>query len=297
MAAARRFHGVRQPKFWCAILTLCFCKSLFLKQNKTKQNLQGHNFKRDIAATREEINWSKHASPCAHSQRDALGFTCASGVYNLAVRLLRALWRPAEWLTQLVGLMAAVDSAVGMNLEMEADANPTVEPASPASRSDLLLQKLALQRDVLCSGGGGGGANQVSDGQKVKRNIHSSKEETLARPLLAFWRRSWGLATRKPVRTHACSSAPGHYPGCRSWSCSAGTGIFITPMISLLDACLSSKGRSFIQILSPRCHSCSAPIHSGRAWRQRDWHRTFSKESSAPGRTKRGILRTGSHRA
>lgn len=84
--------------------------------------------------------------------------------------------------------MAAVDSAVGMNLEMEADANPTVEPASPASRADLLLQKLALQRDVLCSGGGG--ANQVSDGQKVKRNIHSSKEETLARPLLAFWCRS-----------------------------------------------------------------------------------------------------------
>lgn len=83
--------------------------------------------------------------------------------------------------------MAAVDSAVGMNLEMEADANPTVEPASPASRTDLLLQKLALQRDVL---GSGGGANQVSDGQKVKRNIHSSKKETLARPLLAFWCRS-----------------------------------------------------------------------------------------------------------
>lgn len=79
--------------------------------------------------------------------------------------------------------MAAVYSAVGMNLEMEADANPTVEPASPASRTDLLLQKLALQRGVLCSGGG---TNQVSDGQKVERNIHSSKKETLARPLLAF---------------------------------------------------------------------------------------------------------------
>ncbi len=94
--------------------------------------------------------------------------------------------------------MAAVDSAVGMNLEMEADANPTVEPASPASRTDLLLQKLALQRDVL---GSGGGANQVSDGQKVKRNIHSSKKETLARPLLAFWCRSSGLGTRNRAHT------------------------------------------------------------------------------------------------
>lgn len=99
----------------------------------------------------------------------------------------------------------------------------------------------------------------------------------------------------RTVRTHACS-APEHYPGCRSWSCSAGTGIFITPMISLLDACLSSKGRSFIRILSPRCHSCWAPIHSSGAWRKRDWPRTFSKESSAPGRTERGILRTGRHR-
>lgn len=50
--------------------------------------------------------------------------------------------------------MAAVDSTVGMNLEMEADANPTVESASPASRTDPLLQKLALQRDVLSSRSG-----------------------------------------------------------------------------------------------------------------------------------------------
>lgn len=83
--------------------------------------------------------------------------------------------------------MAAVHSAVGVNLEMEADANPTVESASSASRTDLLLQKLTLQRVVLCSAGG---ANQMSDGQKVKRNIHSSKKETLARPVLAFWCRS-----------------------------------------------------------------------------------------------------------
>lgn len=72
--------------------------------------------------------------------------------------------------------MAAVHSAVRMNLEVEADANPTVEPASPASRADLLLllQKLALQGDALCSRGG---AHQVSGGQKVKRNIHSSNKE------------------------------------------------------------------------------------------------------------------------
>lgn len=70
--------------------------------------------------------------------------------------------------------MAAVDSAVGMNLEMKADANPTVEPASPASRTDPLFQTPALQRDVSCSGG----ANQVSEGKKVKRNIHSSTKET-----------------------------------------------------------------------------------------------------------------------
>lgn len=70
--------------------------------------------------------------------------------------------------------MAAVDSAVGVNLEMEADANPTVEPASSASRTDSLPRTPALQRDVSCSGG----ANQVSEGKKVKRNIHSSTEET-----------------------------------------------------------------------------------------------------------------------
>lgn len=95
--------------------------------------------------------------------------------------------------------MAAVDSAVRMNLEMEADANPTIQPASPASGTDLLLQKLALQRDVRVSCGG---ANQVSDGQKVKRNIHSSKKKTLARPLLACWCHSLGLCTRNGARTH-----------------------------------------------------------------------------------------------
>lgn len=98
--------------------------------------------------------------------------------------------------------MAAVDSTVGMNLEMEADANPTVESASPASRTDPLLQKLALQRDVLSSRSG---ANQVSEGQKVKRNIHSFKKETPARPLLAFWSRSWDLSTRN--RAHALHAA------------------------------------------------------------------------------------------
>lgn len=97
--------------------------------------------------------------------------------------------------------MAAVDSAVGMNLEMEANANPTVEPASPASRADPLLQKLALQRNVLCSGGG---ANQVSDGQKVKRNIHSSKKQTLARPLLALLVSLLRFGHHKPcAHTHA----------------------------------------------------------------------------------------------
>lgn len=77
-------------------------------------------------------------------------------------------------LTQLVGLMAAVHFAVGVNLEVEADANPAVEPARPAPRADPpLLQKLAFQRDALRSRGG---VNQVSDGQKVKRKVHSSQK-------------------------------------------------------------------------------------------------------------------------
>lgn len=46
---------------------------------------------------------------------------------------------------------------------------------------------------------------------------------------------------------------------------SPGTRIFITPMSSLLDACLSSTGRSFIHFSSPRCHSCSAPTHCSGA--------------------------------
>lgn len=74
-------------------------------------------------------------------------------------------------LTQRVGLMAAVHSAVGVNLEVEADANPAVEPARPAPRAGPpLLQKLAFQRDALRSS-----VNQVSDGQKVKRKVHSSQ--------------------------------------------------------------------------------------------------------------------------
>lgn len=92
--------------------------------------------------------------------------------------------------------MAAVHSAVGMNLEVEADADPAVEPARPASRPDPLLQKLALQRDALLSGGGG--ADQVSEGQEVKRNIHSSSTQTLARPLLAFF----GVAPPELWRRH-----------------------------------------------------------------------------------------------
>lgn len=77
-------------------------------------------------------------------------------------------------LTQLVGLMAAVHSAVGVNLEVEADAHPAVEPARPASRADPpLLHKLAFQRDALRSRGG---VDQVSDGQKVERKVHSSQK-------------------------------------------------------------------------------------------------------------------------
>lgn len=70
--------------------------------------------------------------------------------------------------------MAAVHFAVGVNLEVEADANPAVEPARPASRADPRLQKLAFQRDALRSRGG---VNQVSDGQKVKGKVHSSPKE------------------------------------------------------------------------------------------------------------------------
>lgn len=120
---------------------------------------------------------------------------------------------PVHQLTQLVGLMAAVDSAVGMNLEVEADANPTVEPASPASRTDPLLQKLALQRDEPCSGRG---ANQLSEGQKVERNIHSSRSGTrgdFARPpLLAFWCRSCGLGTRNRAHTRGVPALLGITP-------------------------------------------------------------------------------------
>lgn len=70
--------------------------------------------------------------------------------------------------------MAAVHFAVGVNLEVEADANPAVEPARPASRTAPSLQKLAFQRDALRSRGGG---HQVSDDKKVKRKVHSSPEE------------------------------------------------------------------------------------------------------------------------
>lgn len=74
--------------------------------------------------------------------------------------------------------MAAVDSAVGVNLEVEADADPAVEPARPASRADLLLQKLALQRNAQSSRGG---AEQVSGGQEPERNVHSSHSEEATR--------------------------------------------------------------------------------------------------------------------
>lgn len=98
-------------------------------------------------------------------------------VYDSVVELLCAC---RGRLTQLVGLMAAVHSAVGMNLEVEADANPAVEPAGPASRADPLLKE---QRGALRCGRG---ANPVSEGQKAERNIHSSQQETLTTPRFAF---------------------------------------------------------------------------------------------------------------
>lgn len=70
--------------------------------------------------------------------------------------------------------MAAVHFAVGVNLEVEADANPAIEPARPASRAAPRLQKLAFRRAALRSRRG---ANQVSDGQKVKRKVHSPLKE------------------------------------------------------------------------------------------------------------------------
>lgn len=80
-------------------------------------------------------------------------------------------------LTQLAGLMAAVHSAVGVNLEVEADADPAVEPARPASRAARRLHKLALQGDALRSRRG---VKQVSGGQKVNRKVHSSLKEDAA---------------------------------------------------------------------------------------------------------------------
>lgn len=74
--------------------------------------------------------------------------------------------------------MAAVDPAVWVNLEVEADPDPAVKPARPSSRADLLLQKLALQRNAQSSRGG---AEQVSGSQKPERNIHSSHSEEATR--------------------------------------------------------------------------------------------------------------------
>lgn len=81
------------------------------------------------------------------------------------------------------------------------------------------------------------------------------KKETLANPLLAcFWlQRS---AHQKACALTQTCAAPAHYPGCTSCGGPSGTGVFITPMISLLGACLSSEGSCFIQILSPSRHSC-----------------------------------------
>ena len=65
--------------------------------------------------------------------------------------------------------MTAVNSTIGVNLKMEANPNPAVEPASPASRTDTLRLRLVLQGNVLRSSQ----VNQLSEGKKTKRNIHS----------------------------------------------------------------------------------------------------------------------------
>lgn len=105
--------------------------------------------------------------------------------------------------------MAAVDSAVGMDLEMEADAHPAVEPARPASRADPLLQKLALQGDALR----GGGAGQVSHGQEVERDAHRGEGHTRWATRSIFSRSGAPRkpCARTPARTPA-RRAPGHYP-------------------------------------------------------------------------------------
>lgn len=94
--------------------------------------------------------------------------------------------------------MTAVNSSVGVYLKMKTNANPTVQSASPAPRTTdcTRFQKLVFQGNVSKGssdygggdgdhGGGDGdhsGANQLqqSKGKKGKRNMHSSKKETLS---------------------------------------------------------------------------------------------------------------------
>lgn len=102
-----------------------------------------------------------------------------------------------------------------------------------------------------------------SEGKK-EGSFFPKRRRTPTNPLLAcFW--LLRSAHQKACALPQACGALAHYPGCSSCGGPSGTGVFITPMISLLGACLSSEGSSFIQILSPRCHSCSAAIHSSGA--------------------------------
>ena len=67
----------------------------------------------------------------------------------------------------MVGFVTPVDSSVGVDLQMEADADSAVESAGPAAGPEPLRP-----------GGGGGSADQVSHGQDVEGNTHHSVEGT-----------------------------------------------------------------------------------------------------------------------
>ena len=106
----------------------------------------------------------------------------------------------------MVGFVTPVYSAVGMDLQMEADADSAVESAGPASGPEPLCP-------CGCS------TEQVSHGQNVEWNTHHSVKAPVLTSLVHFCM----LVTRAPTSSLGCSK-----------SCSGTGWIFLTPMISLL---------------------------------------------------------------
>lgn len=74
----------------------------------------------------------------------------------------------------MTGLVTPVYSAVGMDLEVEADAHPAVQSASAATR----VHQVILQPNSR-------GANQLSYKREQESNIHSSPKQ-LSHSLFSF---------------------------------------------------------------------------------------------------------------